>query len=142
MGVTLVAVGRHRRQVGQLYGRKTVLDNRGNRVVVPDGVSRQVEMSYRSTATAKGEAEGQLSNEQVTFFVSTVDVEGMPIGGQGPWTQIHFDGRMWDCSAPPVLKQGRRRTEHWEFPARPAEGGDLRGVHKDAGPLPEGWDTL
>lgn len=139
-----VAVGRHRREVGQLYQRKTVLDNRGNRVVVPDDRSVNVEMSYRSTATAKGEAEGQLSNEQVTFFVSTVDVDGWPIGVQGPWTQIRFDGRLWDCSAPPVLKRGRRRTEHWEFPARPAEGGDTRYV-RDATQVtddPNTWERL
>ena len=140
--MTVVAVGRHRRQVGWLYGRKTVVDHRGNRVVVPDENPRNVEMSYRSLSTAKGEAEGQLSNEQVVFFVSTVDVHGEPIGSQGPWTQIYFDGRKWDCSAPPVLKQGRRRTEHWEFPAHPAKGGDLRGVHEDTAPTPEGWDEL
>ena len=127
-----------------MYKRKTVLDNRGNRVVVPDDRSVNVEMSYRSLATAKGEAEGQLSNEQVTFFVSTVDVEGWPIGGQGPWTQIFFDGRLWDCSAPPVLKQGRRRTSHWEFPARPAEGGNLQYV-RDATQVtddPNTWERL
>ena len=160
-----MAVGRKRRgrldglipfQMGFLYPRFIVTDSRGNRVVVPQDATipmggkiyktdgaLAVRMSYQSLATSRGEIPGQLTNEEVKFYVSPIAEDGRVLAdlmrrytghetGQdvpvGPWTQISFDGRMWDISAPPVFKRGTRRTSHWEMTAHPSHGGDIARV--------------
>lgn len=160
-----MAVGRKRRgrldgllsfQIGFLYRRFIVTDSRGNRVVAPQDTTLPmggkdyktegaiaVRMSYQSLATSRGEVPGQLTNEEVKFYVSPIAEDGSVLAdlmrrytghesGQatpvGPWTQISFDGRMWDISAPPVFKRGTRRTSHWEMTAHPSHGGDIMRV--------------
>lgn len=183
-----MAVGRKRRgrldgllpfQVGFLYKRFMVTDSRGNRVVAPQDASilpagsnyqidgaLTVRMAYQSLAVSKGEIPGQLTNEQVKFYVAPVAEDGSVLAdimrrytghesGQGssvgPWTQIMFDDRMWDISAPPVFKRGTRRTSHWEMIAHPSAGGDVARVPNatvaapiDNAPSGEtlGWDNL
>lgn len=173
-----MAVGRKRRgslygllpfQSGFLYPRHIVKDSRGNRVVVPQDLSipgnseyrvdgaLSVRMSYQSLAASRGEIPGQLTNEEVKFYVAPVAEDGRVLAdvmrrytgteaGQdvpmGPWTQISFDGRMWDISAPPVFKRGTRRTSHWEMTAHPAHGGDIARVPEAVVKAPEHSDNL
>lgn len=171
-----MAVGRKRRvadqgiklrTVGTLYPRVIVKDSRGNRVVAPQDLklpglpmlyaagTATVCMSYRSLSTARGEVPGQLTNEEVRFYVDPVTVDGKLLSdlmedytnanydfdgvSVGPWTQIVFDNRVWEISAPPVFKRGTRRTSHWEMTARPINGGDTLHV-RDAAKLAE--DTM
>ena len=159
-----MAVGRKRRvaeqgirlrTTGILYPRVIVKDSRGNRVVAPQDltlpglpmtavdVGVTVRMAYQRLSSARGEVPGQLTNEEVQFYVDPVTVDGRLLselmedyaGGHfsngvsvGPWTQISFDGRMWDISAPPAFKRGTRRTSHWEMIAHPSNGGDIARV--------------
>lgn len=173
-----MAVGRKRRvaeretrlrTTGTLYPRVIVKDSRGNRVVAPqdlklpglpmttaDGTAT-VCMAYQSLSSTRGEIPGQLTNEEVRFYVDPVTVDGRLLselmedytgerfrdgGSVGPWTQIVFDNRVWEISSPPVFKRGTRRTSHWEMTARPVNGGDIQGVRDATVPVVDEFDRL
>lgn len=124
-----MAVGRHRRLVGVLYGRKRVRDKRGNLTTVPD-MDRPFRcfMSIKQVRSNRGEAKGQLTNEVSLILVDPHTVDGAEIKDVGAWTVIEFDGRKWDATAPPAFKRGTRRTSHWEFEVRPRPPSNLGGV--------------
>ena len=173
-----MAVGRKRRveeqgirprTTGVLYPRVIVKDSRGNRVVAPqdlqlpglpmtvaDGTAT-VCMAHQSLSSTRGEIPGQLTNEEVRFYVDPVTVDGRLLSelmedytgerfrdgvSVGPWTQIVFDNRVWEISSPPVFKRGTRRTSHWEMTARPINGGDIQGVRDATVPVVDGFDRL
>lgn len=173
-----MAVGRKRRvaeretrlrATGTLYPRVIVKDSRGNRVVAPqdlqlpglpmttaDGTAT-VCMAYQSLSSTRGESPGQLTNEEVRFYVDPVTVDGRLLSelmedytgerfydgvSVGPWTQIVFDNRVWEISSPPVFKRGTRRTSHWEMTARPINGGDTLGVRDATVPVVDDFDRL
>lgn len=173
-----MAVGRKRRvaergtrlrATGALYPRVIVKDSRGNRVVAPqdpklpglpitvaDG-EVTVCMAYQSLSSTRGEIPGQLTNEEVRFYVDPVTVDGRLLSkvmedytgerfdagvSVGPWTQIVFDNRVWEISGPPVFKRGTRRTSHWEMTARPIAGGDTRYVKDATVPVEDSMDRL
>lgn len=173
-----MAVGRKRRvaeqeirlrTTGTLYPRVIVKDSRGNRVVAPqdlklpgspitttDGTAT-VCMAYQSLSSTRGEIPGQLTNEEVRFYVDPVTVDGRLLSelmedytgerfrdgvSVGPWTQIVFDNRVWEISSPPVFKRGTRRTSHWEMTARPINGGDIQYVRDATVPVVDEFDRL
>ena len=173
-----MAVGRKRRvaeqgirlrATGVLFPRVIVKDSRGNRVVAPQDPQLPglpitaaqgavtVCMAYQSLSSVRGEIPGQLTNEEVRFYVDPVTVDGRLLselmedytgerfrGGVsvGPWTQIVFDNRVWEISSPPVFKRGTRRTSHWEMTARPINGGDTLGVRDATVPVVDDFDRL
>jgi hypothetical protein len=124
-----VAVGRHRGEIGVLYGRKRVRDSRGNLVTVEDP-SRlfRVRMGMKMIRSNRGESKGQLTNEVVLLTFDPVDTDGNKLTDVGAWTRVEFDGRTWDLASPPAFKRGTRRTAHWEAEVRPRPPSNLRGV--------------
>lgn len=124
-----MAVGRHRRSLGTIYGRKKVVDSRGNEIVVVD-FERPLRafMDVKQIRANRSEIKGQLTNEVMRLFVSAKTVDGEALTDLGPWTVVEFGGRRWDAAVPPIFVPGTRRTAHWEFEVKPLDSSDVRGV--------------
>lgn len=110
-----MAVGRYREKYGLVFPPRIVTDSRGNKAHVPDFDNPdRVRMSVQGLRSNRTEIAGQLTNEVVRALID-------PEYDLKPWSVVEFEGRQYDLSAPPMFREGTRRTRHWvaELRARP-----------------------
>ena len=107
------------------YGTVTVIDRRGNEILVPDSSKRiDVRCVESADRSNRAEAPGQISVEVIRVIVPS----GLP--DVNLWAIAHYDGRWWDIITPASRRHGKAGVRHFTFllRLRPNDGGLLKGV--------------
>ncbi|MFI9228984.1 phage head-tail adapter protein [Streptomyces rimosus] len=108
-----MSVQRRRGQKARVWRTVEMVDNRGNKVIVPDDRSPiEVRAAFIPQRSARAEVPGQ---QQINVMTMIVDphLEGVSL-----WSRVEFAGRQWDVVSPPAYHHGERRTRHWSIDIR------------------------
>lgn len=112
-----MSVQRRRGQIALIYREKELVDEDGNRTLVPDleGDPHRVRVHCTPNRGSRGEVPGQLP---INVFDMRFPAE---LEGVGLFSRVYWDGKWWDPVTPPQRHFGIRRTRHdtWEIRERP-----------------------
>lgn len=100
-----------------IWPQKTVVNRRGETVVVPDpDRARQVRAWISPDRSSRAEVPGQVGIEAIEVGIAASEDVGL-------WSRIVWDGREWDLVSPPAYHHGTRRTRHQTLTLRARSGG-------------------
>jgi hypothetical protein len=109
-----VSYQRRRGVIAKVWKTKTVVDNRGNVVKMPDLESEPelVTVAQIPQRSARAEVPGQAIINVVRIIVNPnlTDVN--------LWSRVEFNGKQWDLVTPPSYHHGTRHTRHWSIDLR------------------------
>lgn len=104
---------RRRGQPARIWKSRSVVDNRGNRVLVPDADGPyEVRAAFIPQRSARAEVPGQ-AQINITRMIVDADLDGVSL-----WSRIEWRGALWDLVSPPAYHHGTRRTRHWSIDIR------------------------
>lgn len=104
---------RRRGQSARVWRTKTIVDNRGNEVVVIDEDNPiMVQAAFVPQRSARAEVPGQ-AQINVTRMIVAADLPDVTL-----WSRVQWRGRLWDVVTPPAYHHGTRRTRHWSIDIR------------------------
>jgi hypothetical protein len=104
---------RRRGQAARIWKAKTVIDNRGNQVVMADADGpHEVRAAFIPQRSARAEVPGQ-AHINVTRMIVAADLPDVNL-----WSRVEWAGRQWDVVTPPAYHHGTRKTRHWSLDIR------------------------
>jgi hypothetical protein len=108
-----VSVQRRRGQTARIWKTRTVIDARGNELVVADADGPyEVRAAFIPQRSAKAEVPGQQQINVTRMLVAA------NLGDVNVWSRIEWAGKQWDVVSPPAYHHGTRRTRHWSIDIR------------------------
>jgi hypothetical protein len=108
-----VSVQRRRGQLVRIWKTRTVVDQRGNQVILSDADGPyQVVAAMIPQRSARAEVPGQAQINVMRMLV-TADLDDVNL-----WSRVEWRGRSWDVVSPPAYHHGTRHTRHWSIDIR------------------------
>lgn len=91
----------------RLYARKIIQDGRSNEVITVD-----FDTYFDTTAAVipQRSSRAEIPGQQIIDVVRLIVTHELP--NVGLWSQVKYDGEMWDIAAPPAYHHGTRTTRH------------------------------
>jgi len=108
-----VSFQRRRGQTALIWRSKTIIDNRGNEVSIPDADGPyEVRAVFIPQRSSRAELPGQ-QQINVTRMIVSPDLEGVDL-----WSRVEWNGKQWDVVTPPAYHHGTRHVRHWSIDIR------------------------
>lgn len=104
---------RRRGQPALIWKTKTITDNRGNEVIIAEGVGPiAVKAAFIPQRSARAEVPGQTEINVYRMLVAA-DLPDVNL-----WSRVDWRGSKWDVVSPPAYHHGSRKTRHWGIDLR------------------------